>query len=36
LLNPGTPAISTTCQELTTGGLPVTLPAGGALLLEWN
>lgn len=36
LLNPVAPAITTTCQELATGGLPVTLPAGGALLLEWN
>lgn len=35
LLQPGTPALECTLQELSGTGLPVTVPAGDALLLEW-
>lgn len=36
LLTPTAPGISCTCQELASTGLPISLPAGEALLLEWN
>lgn len=36
LLHPTAPDLSATLQQLQTEGLPVSLPPGGALLLEWR
>lgn len=36
LLNPSAPPLPTTAEELDTTGLPVHVPAGDALVLEWR
>ncbi len=36
LLEPAAPVVSIHTDELEAGGLPISIPAGGALLLEWE
>ena len=36
LLKPESPALTVSDEQLDTEGLPVTVPAGEALLLEWR
>lgn len=36
LLDPGVAPLTATSEMLDTTGLPLTIPAGGALVLEWN